>query len=77
MALGSSWRALGHLLGASWRVLGSWRPLGGVFEGLWSDCGGHQSHLGGILDGLEVLWRAKSEPEGHRMLAREGPKSIS
>ena len=83
-ALGSSWRVLGHLLGASWRVLGSWRPLGGVLEGPWSDFGGHQSYLGDVLDGLEAileaLWEllgSKSEPKGRLMGVQEGPKSTS
>ena len=80
MALGRTWIALGHLLGALWRVLGSWRPLGGVLEDLWSDFGGHRSHLGGVLDGLEAileaLWEllgSKSEPKGHLMGVQEGP----
>ena len=76
--------ALGHLLGASWRVLGSWRPLGGVLEDLWSDVGGHRSHLGSVLDGLEaileVFWellKSKSEPKGRLMGVQEGPTSTS
>ena len=82
--LGSSWRVLGHLLGASWRVLGSWKPLGGVLEGPCSDFGGHQSYLGDVLDGLEVileaLWEllgSKSEPKGRLMGVQKGPKSTS
>ena len=81
-ALGSSWRALGHLLGTSWRVLGSWRPLGAVLESFWSDFGGHPSHLGGVLDGLEAILEAlgevlgsKSESKGHLTGVQEGPKS--
>ena len=71
--------ALGSTLELSW---GSWRPLGAVHESLWSDFGGHPSHPGGVLDGLEAILEplgalsgSKSEPKVRLMGVQESPKS--